>query len=282
MIGRRGAGGGRGADLHTHSFYSDGEWAPEALVAEAARLDLEALALADHNTVGGLARALAAGRAAGVRVVPAVELLAAVDGRLVELLGYGVPADEAWLDALFGLDAAARAEKERVWAARAADPLGTRFRFAIDRAAGRFLTLCVPAGEPTEAASPGAASAGAAAAGRGALAAFEQPIPAAADVIRAIHDAGGVAVWAHPCRAGDDGLLWKLVTAGLDGVEAYYWSHGPADTARYVELARRQGLLVTGGSDFHGAIRPESPLGGTLAPRGAVAALLRRLDAAAP
>ena len=87
------------------------------------------------------------------------------------------------------------------------------------------------------------------------------------DAIALIHKAGGVAVMAHPGLVPlDEATLEARVARlasddGLDGIEAYYSQHSPADTDRFLDLAARLGLLVTGGSDFHGTIKPHVPLG---------------------
>jgi predicted metal-dependent phosphoesterase TrpH len=98
---------------------------------------------------------------------------------------------------------------------------------------------------------------------KGAAAYVEKERLSPADSIALIHNAGGVAVLAHPYQlnlaSAEElkGLIAELVEGGLDGIEALYSRHSPAQRASYVEIAERYGLLVTGGSDFHGSYKPD-------------------------
>jgi predicted metal-dependent phosphoesterase TrpH len=87
--------------------------------------------------------------------------------------------------------------------------------------------------------------------------------PAFAESVQRIREAGGIASLAHPVRVRGDvpSLLPSLCDAGLNALEAYHSDHGPAETDLYLELANKHSLLVTGGSDFHGAVKPEVSLG---------------------
>ena len=107
-------------------------------------------------------------------------------------------------------------------------------------------------------------------------------------VVRIVHDAGGLASLAHPGVTRRDECLETWAAAGLDAIEAYHSDHGPDDQARYVERARTLGLLVTGGSDFHGDDDGTSPraarrtVGGVTLPMAAWTALeARRASAGA-
>ena len=87
--------------------------------------------------------------------------------------------------------------------------------------------------------------------------------PQFAEGVEKIRNAGGIASLAHPVRVHGDvpALMPELCDAGLDAIEAYHSDHTPHDVALYLELARRHGLLVTGGSDFHGSVKPGIVLG---------------------
>lgn len=78
------------------------------------------------------------------------------------------------------------------------------------------------------------------------------------EILHLIHNAGGISVLAHPKLIGNDALVEKLLQMGMDGIEAYYPRHDAADTNRYLEMAERYGILVTGGSDYHG-VNPRYP-----------------------
>jgi predicted metal-dependent phosphoesterase TrpH len=97
----------------------------------------------------------------------------------------------------------------------------------------------------------------------------------AVHAVDVIHSAGGVAVLAHPGVSGESAFA-VLLDAGLDGIEAFHAEHTPADRRRFADMARRHGLLVTGGSDFHGPGLKSAPIGGGGCPEEAVAPLRAR------
>jgi predicted metal-dependent phosphoesterase TrpH len=255
-------------DLQSHSLYSDGALEPAAVVAAAAAAGVRLLALTDHDTVDGVGEAVRAGAAHGVAIVPAVEI-STVDelGEDFHVLGYGIdPADAGLAEALarWRADRAARID-------RMADQL-TLLGLAPDRTeieARRAAGL--PVGRPH------LASAAIAAHGerlhadglnecsafleaylcKGGPAYSRRTTPTVPEAIEAIHDAGGLAVWAHPfwdLAADDDvaGALERFSGAGLDGVEAFYATHDAGQTRLLCAAAERLGLLTTGSADFHG------------------------------
>ncbi len=257
-------------DLQSHSVHSDGALAPAAVVAAAARAGVELLALSDHDTVDGIADARAAARDHGIRLVTAVEL-SAVDplGEDLHILGYGIdPADPGLGERLDAFRADRRARIGRM--ADALEELG----WALDRA--RFGQLASP-GRPHLAAAAFEHPGNAARVreegledSSALLVAYLVPgapgyrprtIPTVTGAIAAIHEAGGVAVWAHPfwdVDAGDEveAAVRRFAAAGMDGVEAFYIEHGEPQTALLCDLADELGLLTTGSADFHG---PEHP-----------------------
>ncbi len=257
-------------DLQAHSTHSDGALGPAEVVRRARRAGVELLALTDHDTVGGVAEAIDAARAEGLRVLPAAEL-SAVDGEHEELhvLGYGVDHEDPWLlDTLADL----RADRERLVLAMAErlraqglalDPGELDERRARGEPLGRPHLARAVLDHPANA-------------GRLAAEGIEGPRelfprylvpgtptyvprtrPSVADAIDLVHRAGGVAVWAHPfwdlSSPGEvTRTLRRFATLGLDGVEAFYPTHGVEQAALLDDLARELGLLTTGSSDFHG------------------------------
>lgn len=223
------------------------------MVAWAAELGLQALAITDHDTVAGLAEALAAGRRLGVQVVTGVELSTDAGGRELHLLGYGFDPTDA---ALCELLAAGRQDRRRRAAkivARLAD-LGVRIELEQVLALG-----AESVGRPHVArvlvergfvASVAEAFARYLAEGRPAYVPRRRLRPEQA--IAAVHQAGGVAVIAHPALFGDDAWVRRLAAAGLDGLETDHSEHPPAAVAHYARLAAELGLLPTAGSDSHG------------------------------
>jgi len=250
-------------DLHLHSSASDGDLEPAALVRAAAARGLHLIALTDHDTVAGLADATAAAAAVGIALVPGIEISAAHVGQELHLLGYDVRPDEPALLEFTRTAAARRTARLHEMIGRLAalgapvtldDVLatagprtGTLGRPHLARALlrrghvasyeeafARFLADGAPAFLPTAHVDPGAA-------------------------IDVIHAAGGLAVWAHPPADTFERDLPALAEQGLDGVECLRPRTRPRDAARLARTARAHGLLVTGGSDWHGPA--DGPLG---------------------
>lgn len=253
------------ADLHIHTRFSDGTYAPEEVVAAASTHGLAALALTDHDTVEGCGAAAAACAAAGIEFLVGVELTAEQDGREMHILGYGMdPADPKLLQSLAHFQSV-RQQRIREIVTRL-NALG----IALEADAVFALANCRAPGRPHVARTLVAAG------HCGSLdEAFERFLkkhrPAwvpkfkmsAPEAIALIHDAGGIAVLAHPVLNKVDDLLPGLVAAGLDGIECFHTKHTPAITDRYIGLANRLGALISGGSDCHG-LNKGKPLIGTV------------------
>lgn len=257
-------------DLQGHSTQSDGELSPAETVRAARRAGVELFALTDHDSVAGVAEAAAAAAEVGLGLVTGVEIsvLDPVAADL-HLCGYGFdPADEALLAEL----ARSREDRERR-ASRMIEAL-KESGWSIDHEAlnaralagltiGRPHLAQAVAGDPRNAERLAREGLGGATdflvayliEGRPAF--REREAPSIAAAIRLIHDAGGVAVWAHPfwdvaADAEVVATLERFVGVGLDGVEAFYVTHTRAQTDLLVRRGGELGLLLTGSSDFHG------------------------------
>lgn len=250
-------------DLHIHTTATPhhSSWEPEALAAAAAAAGLTIIAVTDHNTTASVRAVQAAGARHGVRVVPGVEIDSGFGGKLWHTLVYGVAPDEPALLAL----CAAVFERNMADAAALRDELAGRgFRLAGLDDLGRPPNVAdvgaalarqneLPVREPGE----DDESAGM----RYILTAVPggyRPV-GVGEVVEVAHGAGGLAVLAHPGRSkgvyaipATAGEIAALAEAGLDGIEAFYPTHSAGQRSFYRELARRHGLLVTGGSDSHG------------------------------
>jgi 3',5'-nucleoside bisphosphate phosphatase len=265
-------------DLHTHSTYSDGLLTPAALVEEAATRGLRVLALTDHDTVAGIAEARAAGERLGVEIIPGVELSASFgNGEGVHLLGYLLDINHPLLrDGLAGY---ARAREERM--ARMVERL-RRIGAAVDPERVRAIAGHGTMGRPHLARALVEAGhavdlpdAFARYIGWGKPAYVPRPRVAPAAAIVLVRAAGGVPVLAHPCSGGGlEGLLDRLVPAGLAGLEVDYGSYTPEERDLLRGIAARHGLIATGGSDFHGPdLAAGRELGAAPVPLSVVAAL---------
>ena len=264
------------ADLHVHSTASDGTLSPSELVTRAVARGVRVLAITDHDSVEGLPEGALTAAAAGIRFVPGVELSSVHEGSDVHVLGYFVDARDPQLRAhLEDLRAARRRRAEGIvtalqeagYAVTIDEVLALSDGGAVGRShVARALVAGGHAEDVTDAFSR--------LLGRGRPFYVPKDVRSPADAISVIRDAGGIPVLAHPGVTGIDAIVPDLVAAGLEGIEAYHAEHTPEQRERYAALAEELGLLVTGGSDFHGPQAPNPELGTVELPPGAVDRLL--------
>jgi hypothetical protein len=256
-------------DLHAHTTFSDGSLTPTELVEEATALGLTAVAVTDHDTVDGLPEALAAGERLGIRVVPGVEINLEHERVTMDVLGYflgGGPSKELKAElaelrlyrdernarilerlaelgyALEPYDLAAAAENGAVGRPHIGEALVRRgYAGSITEAFERFLRRGAPAWVDRRRLSLGAA-------------------------MRLLRASGGLPVLAHPGiihtdAAGLEHIVRDAARLGLAGIECFYPLHDEATVARCLALADKYALAATGGSDFHGSVKPDAHLG---------------------
>lgn len=255
-------------DLHVHSNCSDGTYTPEELVAYALEKGLKAFALTDHDTTAGIARAQRAASGTGLELIPGIELSTEYKGKDIHILGLGIDPENAYFqDQLLRFQNVRNLRNEKMieklrehgiditleqMRACFPDSVWTRAHFArylFDHgyvkemwdAFDLYLGDHAPCFIPREKVTP-----------------FQ--------AVQLIHEGGGYAVLAHPLlyRLGEEplNLLVKTLTGcGLDGIEAIYSTNRFSDEADMRQLARRYGLAITGGSDFHGSNKPSIDLG---------------------
>ena len=220
-------------DLHAHTTCSDGSVTPTQLVELAARLELAAVAITDHDSIEGVDEAVAAGRRLGIEVVPGVEIPLEFETFTLDMLGYflcGPPSDEF---------------RRRL----------VKLRQGRDERNAQILARLRETGIDLDPAELADVAAGEAVGRLG--------LPEALRLIRA---SGGVAAIAHPGlirtdHAGLERLLRESVRHGLSGLECYYPRHDDQTVRFFLDLAREHGLVATGGSDYHGDIKPDVRLG---------------------
>lgn len=247
-------------DLHLHSTYSDGVMAPAELVGQAARLGLRAIALADHDNVDGIPEAQAAGEQYGVEIITGVELSVVWEELSdLHLLGYDFDCRDAALrEALAEFRAFRAGRSERIL-----ENINQRLH-AERRPPLRFAEVAARAGGTLGRPHIGQAliAAGYARDMEEAFSRYLVPCNLAkrffpiAEAIDLVHRAGGCVVLAHPpfikvTDAELNNCLDVFIGLGLDGLEAYNSGTDNAGIDRYITIARRLGLIVTGGSDFH-------------------------------
>jgi 3',5'-nucleoside bisphosphate phosphatase len=255
-------------DLHLHTTASDGRSSPEELVRAAARIGLDTIAVADHDTVAGLDRTAAACAHVGVIWVPGIEITAMRDDVDVHMLGYffdqRTPALLTFLEAQV-LDRRRRLEAmtEKLAALGIALDMeqilagqgGLDARWVGRPLLARALVRAGHVHTTRDAFERFLAE------GRPAFVPRRAPGPE--EVVALIHEAGGLASLAHPGLLDRDHWIPDMAAAGLDAIEVYYGDHAPEVTERYRQMARRMGLAMTGGSDYHGDPAHGSDLPGT-------------------
>jgi predicted metal-dependent phosphoesterase TrpH len=257
-------------DLQSHSTRSDGALAPGEVVRSAAGAGVELLALTDHDTVAGVGEAMATGRELGLRVVAAAELSAIDRGeRDLHILGYGIdPANSGLADSLATFRADRHRRAERM--AQALRGLGLELDQAVIATREQD---GLPVGRPHLAAAvlacPGNAERLAAEGLNDADSVLQaylidgrpafrpRLVPSVKEAVAAVHDAGGVAVWAHPFWDVKDprdvlDTIERFRTLGMDGVEAFYATHTREQTELVADRCAELGMLTTGSADFHG------------------------------
>jgi predicted metal-dependent phosphoesterase TrpH len=264
------------ADLHVHSTASDGSLSPVDLVSLALGRGVDVLAIADHDSVEGISSALEAAAGTPLVVVPAVELSAVYGDRDIHLLAYFVDHTSPGLLAhLEDLRESRMRRAESMVAAlnQAGYAVGLDDVLALSNggAVGRshVARALVDAGHADT-----IADAFSSLIGRGRPFYMRKDARSPVDVLRTILESRAIPVLAHPGVSHAADLVPGLVAAGLRGLEAYHADHTHDQRDRLVALAHRFGLLVTGGTDYHGPGAPNPDLGTTDVPESAVRALL--------
>ncbi len=246
-------------DLHIHSTASDGSLRPEEIVQVALEKGLFAIAVTDHDTVAGVEPALQAAEGTGLHVLPGVEISVDFQETEIHILGYFIDLEHRPL-----IEAMEKVRGGRL--ARAEEMVRRLRELGIDITMDDVM-----------------AEAGDGAVGRPHVAralvklgvvrngqeAFDKYLKrgkpayvpryklAPEKAVHLIVQAGGLAVFAHPGLARRDDMIDVLIPEGLRGIEAYHTEHSAADTQRYINMAKRRGLFITGGSDSHG---PKGPV----------------------
>lgn len=265
------------ADLHLHTHYSDGLYAPSELVAAARAQSLAVIAVTDHDTMDGVDAVCAAAGGSGVRVIPGVEVTAEVVGREVHVLGYFF--GERWRQGRLR-GALEQARERRVERAR-------RFVEQLNR-----LGIGVTMADVEACAGPGTLGRLHVAQAlvrrgvvksvdeafqrflrRGQAAYVERERMPVDEAIRWVREAGGAAVLAHPGLNGVDGAIAEMRERGLVGLEVWHTKHSKAQVEHYRAMAEQLGLVATGGSDCHGAVGDGPLIGSVTVPVAVVDAL---------
>ncbi len=249
------------ADLHTHTTASDGTLSPAELVRAAARAGLQAVGIADHDTVAGIPEAMKAAKFLDLEVVPAVEINTDwQNGKEVHILGYYIDyLSEDFLQAL---------ENQRTMRFHRGERMVEKLQsIGIPITLDQILKAAdgAPIGRPHVAkvlVEMGAARSLQSAFGKYLVPGAPGYVPRQrllpSEAVGIILNAGGVPCLAHPGKDGLEPIIPELIDAGLQAIEAYHTDHTSALSRRFAKIAAKYGLIATGGSDSHGpnAIEP--------------------------
>lgn len=247
------AGGSGFVDLHTHSTASDGILPPERVVEAAARCGLSAIALTDHDTIDGVLAAREAGERLGIRVIAAVELSAFLDDHEVHLLALHLSRLERLEERLTELRALRYSRGQRIVEKLNALGIPITFDEVLQQSAGgavgrpHIARVLMARGVVHDFRDAFARYLG----GSGAAFVPKDKL-SLVDAIAIAHEAGALAIWAHPGDAGRRDRLEPLIAAGLDGVEIRHPGHSRDDIKRLQALCDFFDLVPSGGSDWHG------------------------------
>ncbi|MDR4504981.1 MAG: transcription antitermination factor NusB [Candidatus Scalindua sp.] len=254
---------GTGADLHIHTEFSDGTFTPEQVVEEAVKQGLRTIAVTDHDNIDALEATREICDQKGIQFIPAVELSSFYDPVDIHILGYYIDIKSIALreklaelrherierikkisaklhklkidiDPQEVLDVAGKGVAGRV---HVADVLVRKgYCSTMQECFNSYLADYGPAHVPKVSLSLEGA-------------------------IELVISAGGVPVFSHPGLTKRDDLIPKMIGYGLQGIEAFYPSHHPDVVKRYIRLAQKHDLVITGGSDCHGDRKPATTLG---------------------
>jgi len=266
------------ADLHVHTIFSDGALSPTEIITRAKNAGLNIISITDHDSIGGLDEAIAVGRDSGLEVIPGIELSASLDGREVHILGYFVNHfNQELVDSLAGF------QDERMNRAK--------------RIVGKLNKMNIPIHidsvmEHVTGDSVGRPHIASALVTEGHATTYQQAFmkyigdgrPAyerkwnysPEETIRLINKAGGLSFLAHPGRSMNEDLLFRLIKAGLDGIEVIHPSHPPEIVYYYRGIVNEYCLLESGGSDFHGGEKGDDETLGKFAIPALTVEIMRR------
>lgn len=243
------------ADLHIHTRFSDGAYEPAEIIAQARQSGLSCIALTDHDSVEAIAPALSCAERQNIEIIPGIELTCEMNNCEVHILGYCIDWQAQWFRDK--LEQIREVRRNRAWAiinklrdagitlnagklweeTRPATAIG-RLHIARMLVEGGFVSSIKEAFSRYI--------------GEGKPCYVKKYKLTPTEAITMIERLNGISVLAHPHKMNNDSLIPEFVRLGVRGIEGYYPEYNAAVTARYQDIAQRYGLLVAGGSDYHG------------------------------
>jgi predicted metal-dependent phosphoesterase TrpH len=239
-------------DLHLHTTASDGSFSPSEVVNMAITKGITTLAITDHDTTSGIKEAMEAGKKLGVKVIPGIELSTKYKGKNIDILGYNISESKELLETL---------KKIRDYRENRAKLIVNKFceigmyitdedvqkhskgevvarphiaKAVVEKGYAKntqeVFDLYLADGKPCS---------------------VDKMVLSPEEGIRLIHQAGGMAVLAHPVLIHDDIITEEIMRLPLDGIEVWHRKHSKEDSVRYKKMAKKYNKEITGGSDFH-------------------------------
>ncbi|MGE5580954.1 MAG: PHP domain-containing protein [Bacillota bacterium] len=246
-----------GYDLHTHSIYSDGTLKPAELVDKAVARGLVGIALTDHDSIGGVRQAMEESGKRSFTFIPGVELTTDYGNSEVHVLGYCYDLENPSLNQKLEMIVQARNDRAKLILEKLRQHhLPVSWEKVKAKTTSRFVGrshIFKALEEEGLIAGEHRRSAFEYYLGKNGVAYVPHREIGTLEAIQLIDRAGGISVLAHPGRMNNDSLIMELINAGLRGIEVYYPTHTPEQTAKYLKMAEKHQLIITGGSDFHGA-----------------------------
>lgn len=239
-------------DLHLHTTASDGSFSPAEVVEMAAAKGITSLAITDHDTTDGIKEAVDAGKKQGVHVIPGIELSTKYKGKNIDILGYQIKESKELLEVL----------------KRVRDHRENRAQLIVNKFCELGMTITATDvqkySQGDVIARPHIAKAVVEKGyaknaqevfdlylGDGKPCAVDKMVLSPEEGIQLIHNAGGIAVLAHPILIRDDIIVEELMQFAFDGIEVWHRKHEPDDIIRYKGIGSKFNKLITGGSDYH-------------------------------
>lgn len=257
------------ADLHCHSTCSDGSLSPVEIVQLAKQIGLSALSITDHDTIEAYKTAIPAAKEAGIDLMTGVEFSTTLNDVSVHILGYGFSADEQIIQTLCMQHTARRHDRNK-------QILKLLAKHGMPITEEELSAVCPITEQPFQH-STGRPHIALAMMRKGYIdsvhnafakyLAEDKPCYAPGvsfnveETLEAIHKAKGIAIIAHPHLQKSTKIIKKLLEMDFDGIECFYGNFPPQRHQKWIKIANHKNWLITGGSDFHGSIKPHIPLG---------------------
>lgn len=257
------------ADLHCHTTCSDGSVSPQEIVHLAKQMGLQGLSITDHDTIEAYKSAISVAGSLGIALIPGIEFSAMQDNVSVHILGYSFVLDHPSILQLCEGHKVRRLKRNRIiLELLSKNKMPITEQEVLDSLGDDIISVVHTIGRPHIAQAM--VKKGYVATvqdafkeyiGEGRICYASGDSFSVDDTLATIHAAGGLAVVAHPHLMKSDRIINKLMEKPFDGIECYYARLPANQHARWIKLAQKKGLLMTGGSDFHGSIKPNIPLG---------------------